>query len=99
MAIAVTTTASTKVRAFLDWADAHGLTSYSVGVAAPSITVSFVRNTRVEAEALRAMIPWTEGLPEFEFHDKLAGAQGWAFGGFVDIVSREQVSQSGQVSE
>jgi hypothetical protein len=87
---AVMVSASAKARAFLDWADAHRLTSYSVGVAAPSITVSFVRNTRVEAEALRAMIPWTEGPPQFECHDRLAGAQGWAFGGFVDIVSREQ---------
>lgn len=89
-AVLPTVSASSKVHEFLDWADAHGLTSYSVGVAAPSITVSFVRDTRAEAEAVRAIIPWTEGPPEFECHDKLAGAHGWAFGGFVDIVSREQ---------
>jgi hypothetical protein len=58
--------ASTKVRAFHEWADTRGLTSYSIGVAAPSITVSFVRNTRAEAQALRAMMPWTKGPPEFE---------------------------------
>jgi hypothetical protein len=86
--------ASTKVRAFLEWADAHGLTSYSIGVAAPSITVSFVRNTCAEAQGAAGDDAVDRGTTGIRVPDRLAGAHGWAFGGFVDIVSREQVVKS-----
>lgn len=87
-------------RVVLDWADAHGLSDFSLEVGA-NAGVGFVRATLAEAEAVRAVVPWdaVQGAASnlgFENHPdgKLSAVTGYAFGGaLVSVISRERVAE------